>query len=100
MKKRTFIATIAVAIIAGVSIFVACTKEEKNNISHVFTNKNLPTSIPYYADYDELISVINTASSFESIEELNEYELQLGRQSIGALSDMFFENIDFFIIFY
>ncbi len=28
MKKRTFIATIAVAIIAGVSIFMACTKEE------------------------------------------------------------------------
>ncbi len=31
MKKRTFIATIAVALIAGVSIFVACTKEDNRN---------------------------------------------------------------------
>ncbi len=31
MKKRTFIATIAVALIAGASIFVACTKEDSRN---------------------------------------------------------------------
>ena len=31
MKKRTFVATIAVALVAGVSIFVACTKEDNRN---------------------------------------------------------------------
>lgn len=35
MKKRTFIATIAVALIAGVSIFVACKKEENSKRTHV-----------------------------------------------------------------
>lgn len=31
MKKRTIIATIAVALIAGVSVFVACSKEDNRN---------------------------------------------------------------------
>ena len=35
MKKRTFIATIAVALIAGISIFVACKKEENSKQTHV-----------------------------------------------------------------
>ena len=35
MKTRTFIATIAVALIAGISIFVACKKEENSKHSHV-----------------------------------------------------------------
>ena len=41
MKKRTFIATIAVALIAGVSIFVACTKENSNKAEKPLQTKNL-----------------------------------------------------------
>ena len=47
MKKRTIIATLAVALIAGVSIFAACTKEENKESKHVqelvssVHNKNL-----------------------------------------------------------
>lgn len=39
MKTRTIMATIAVAIIAGVSIFAACSKEEKKNAHPFAQNK-------------------------------------------------------------
>ncbi|MBQ6725097.1 MAG: hypothetical protein IJQ89_00820 [Bacteroidales bacterium] len=57
MKKRTFIATIAVAIIAGVSIFVACTKEE--NANRNFLTKSISdhlTPTPEFPDnpYDSV----------------------------------------------
>ena len=39
MKKRTIIATIAVALIAGVSIFAACTKEDNKENKVIATEK-------------------------------------------------------------
>ncbi len=39
MKKRTIIATIAVALIAGVSIFAACTKEDSKENKIIATEK-------------------------------------------------------------
>ncbi|MBO7542218.1 MAG: hypothetical protein J6T33_11235 [Bacteroidales bacterium] len=48
MKKRIILATIAVAIIAGVSIFAACTKEEnKRNVVHSNSKSADATDNPY-----------------------------------------------------
>lgn len=58
MKARTIFAAVAVAIMAGVSIFAACSKEE-NKGSIFSTNKNLPSNIPHYADDDAINQVIN-----------------------------------------
>ncbi len=93
MKARTIFDAIAVAIMAGVSIFAACSKDE-NKGSIFSTNKNLPSNIPHYADDDAINQVINTALSFDSLSELIEYENTQGRQSIGAISELFLENID------
>ncbi len=94
MKKRTFIATIAVALIAVVSVFVACTKEDKTNLEHSIFNKTLPTSIPYFDDLDAVDLVLNTVMTFDTISDLIAYENAQGRQSIGAISDYFVEHID------
>ena len=60
MKKRTFIATIAVALIAGISIFVACKKEEKKSAE--FTVKAEPKSgcyNQYFGDDTIALGVYN-----------------------------------------
>jgi len=94
MKKTIFIATIALALIAGATIFAACTKEDNYNRSRSFENKNLPTSIPYYDDVDDVDLILNTVMTFDTITDLIAYESSQGRQSIGAISDYFVEHID------
>ena len=68
MKKTNFIATIAVALIAGMSIFVACTKEE-NKISKnadentsVITDKDLsPDELDYLMqNYDTKVTLMDS----------------------------------------
>ncbi|MBR5028781.1 MAG: hypothetical protein IKX51_06145 [Bacteroidales bacterium] len=68
MTKTNFIVTIAVALIAGVSVFVACTKEENksvkdnNEITSIITDKDLsPDELDeLMQNYDTKITIMDS----------------------------------------
>ena len=69
MTKTNFIATIAVALIAGISIFVACTKDENKNVSNTVTvNNNASFEKLYYNDRMTLNEFAFSMVSDEEIE--------------------------------
>lgn len=68
MKKRTIIATIAVALIAGVSIFAACTKEE-NKETHPFAqNKDY---VEYFTDGTVVLATYQIGSTLNPVFNFN-----------------------------
>ena len=77
MKKRTFIATIAVAIIAGVSIFVACKKEGNNE------NTNLESLDSYNKLFSE--EEIDSISSNIMVGVSNDYLNEANATSGGIV---------------
>ena len=66
MKKRTFIATIAVVLVAGASIFVACKKEEKNEKQNIVSNAK--------SFYDDRVTLSEFASSMETDDEISFFQ--------------------------
>ena len=66
MTKRTIFATIAVALIAGVSIFVACSKEEKNEKQNIVSNAK--------SFYDDRVTLSEFASSMETDDEISFFQ--------------------------
>ena len=93
MTKRTIFATIAVAIIAGVSIFVACTKEEKKDRINS-SNKDLSTELNMTPGELHNMLLINslqhpyygTASEYTLLQQ--DYALL---QSLGMPTDITFD---------
>lgn len=72
--------------------FISCDKEDSYPSDIINLQKS--ESIPHFLDREDVWSAINTAISFDSISQLLEYEQTSGRQSIGALSDNFYEKIN------
>ena len=66
MTKRTIFATIAVAFIAGASIFAACTKEEKNEKQNIVSNAK--------SFYDDRVTLSEFASSMETDDEISFFQ--------------------------
>ena len=66
MTKRTIFATIAVAFVAGASIFAACTKEEKNEKQNIVSNAK--------SFYDDRVTLSEFASSMETDDEISFFQ--------------------------
>ena len=62
MTKTNFIVTIAVALIAGVCIFVSCTKEEKKEKQNIVSNEK------YY--YNDRVTLSEFVSLMETDDEI------------------------------
>lgn len=80
------------SMVTMVVLFVSCDKDDSSYIN--FTNSPKSQSIPYFLDRDAVWTAITTAMSFDSVSQLLEYEQISDRQSIGALSDAFYEKIN------
>lgn len=89
--KKTI--TILTAIIASTLIISSCSKEGNYHNPSLFSpSGNIiatigTTNIPSYSDYDELLSVMENAIAYDSIDDLLALERNLHFKSIGALSD-------------
>jgi hypothetical protein len=91
--NKTFLAVVAVVLVAGTAFFTSCEKEENLFSQNVFEKSGI-ISIPRYSNYDEVVGIIDKVSTFDTLKELLDYEKTQGRRSIGAISDEFYENID------
>lgn len=83
----------AAILVAGTATFTSCEKDD-NQVPHPFFEKSASVSIPRYSTYDEVLEIIEKATSFDTLPKLLEYEKSQGRNSIGAISDKFYEAID------
>lgn len=93
MKSKKFY-SIAIAAITTLTL-VSCEKEKEASVINSLNAKTGHSDIPYFEDVDAVFNAIETAIAFDSLPELIAYETSQGRQSIGAISDAFYENIDF-----
>lgn len=95
MKMKTEkIKLLALAsIVLGTSMFTSCEKDD-NQMSQSFFEKSATASIPHYSTFDEISEIIDKVSTFETLQELLDYEKSQGRSSIGSISDEFYESID------
>lgn len=73
-------------------IFLSCTKDFNNN-SLDLKNKS-EESIPRYKSIDEVLSIISHVESFDSLQQLIDYENSQNRISIGRLANIFYYNIN------
>ena len=93
--NKTFLAVVATVLVAGTAFFTSCEKEEKQLFQSFSKNSSVVSaSIPYYSTEDQVFEIIDKISTFETLEELLDYEKTQGRSSIGAISEVFYENID------
>ncbi len=74
-------------------LLVSCDKDNYIEPSDSVSPKN-STSIPTFSDFDELHAEIKMINEFTSLEEIRDYEMSQGRESIGTKSDAFYESID------
>ena len=65
MKKRIILATIAVAIIAGVSIFAACTKEENKESKHSQPFAQNKDYVEYFTDGTIVLATYHLGSTLD-----------------------------------
>lgn len=99
MKKHTKILAVAIAAIMtiGSISFVSCNKDCEMHVQNTpnsdFLEKSTP-SLPYFSNMESLWGAINKATSFDTLPDLIDYETSQGRQSIGAISDAFYESIN------
>lgn len=99
MKKNIKLLAVAIAAIMtiGSIAFVSCNKENEmriQNTSNSVSLENSAPSLPYFSNMESLWDAINTATSFDTLPNLINYETSQGRQSIGTLSDAFYESIN------
>lgn len=88
LKKWTLCAAFFVALCSIVTI--SCDKKDMEN--PVVPFKSLSTPIPSFADVDELAEVLDSVSSFTTLDALVSFETQKGYKSLGRLCDVFFES--------
>jgi hypothetical protein len=93
LVNKTILAVVATVLVAGTAFFTSCEKEENLFSQNVFEKSGI-ISIPRYSNYDEVVGIIDKVSTFDTLKELLDYEKTQGRRSIGAISDEFYENID------
>ena len=92
--NKTFLAVVATVLVAGTAFFTSCEKEEKEMVQSLSPKSISMEAIPEYETMEEVLAIIETASSFDTVTELLEYENLQGRNSIGAISDAFYEGIE------
>ena len=92
-KNKTILSAMAAVLVAGTAFFTSCEKDDAKVCSpNNYSMKN-HFSIPHFSSIEELENTVNTATSFDTISKLIEFEKQQGRNSIGAISDLFYDNI-------
>ena len=91
-RKIGFLLTV-LSLATTVSI-VSCNKEDEETHSlNILSAKN-NTNIPYFSSSEELENAIYVATSFDTISDLIDFEQEQNRSSIGAISDLFYDNIE------
>lgn len=94
MKKKHFFAVTITAITFIGSITLASCEKEKMNTGITLNDNHVKSSnIPYFETIDDLQRALERATSFDSLSDLIQYETSIGRRSIGAVSDYFYESI-------
>lgn len=96
MKSKFFAVVSAFSFLFASLAFVACSKDDVNTPEHtpgIMTEKSIV--IPRYSDWEEVNSIISSAYSFDTITDLISFEEWKGLQSIGRLSDFFYEGVDY-----
>lgn len=92
-KTKVILASVATVLVAGTVMFTSCEKDDaKVCLPDNYSMKN-HFSIPHFSSSEELKNAVNVATSFDTISKLIEFENQQGRSSIGAISDLFYDNI-------
>lgn len=91
--KQIRIAVAALMLLMG-SIFGSCTKDTAQE-GQQSSPKSILQSIPSYSSMEEVYDIIETATSFENVNDLAEYEEMAGRESIGRLADVFYSNVNY-----
>lgn len=99
-KLNFFAKFFAVTMTLTSLIFVSCDKEQneaviRQNKQNISTAEKGNHNLPYFTDKDALESAVSIATSCDTITDLKAFETLQGRQSIGALSDAFYETIDY-----
>lgn len=92
-KNKTILSVVAAILVVGTTTFTSCEKDD-NHKPQSFFEKSASVSIPRYSTYDEVLEIVEKATSFDTLPELLEYEKSQDRSSIGAISDKFYEAID------
>lgn len=90
-KKMAILATVAFSLFTCIS----CDKEQSLTESHnLLVHKVASENIPVFSSWESLQTAIDSALSFDTVSDLINYESKQGRQSVGAISDNFYESID------
>lgn len=88
----------AVAIVASITfcnvILTSCSKEESQSIMQGSSSCKSGVEIPRFNSREEVEAAIAAAISFDSISDLIDFEQRQGRNSIGAIADVFYERIN------
>ena len=94
--KKALLSVVAAMLVAGTTILIgSCSKEGDYSQSGSYFQKSLTAeAIPEYSSLEEVFEVISMANSFDTLSDLLYYEASQGRNSIGAISDMFYEGIE------
>ena len=93
MVKKIKSRTLAFALVATLTA-VSCEKATETGLPDpVFNKKELRTSIPTYASFREVYSIIDTVYDLESTESIVRYELARGRRSIGSIADAYYDSV-------
>ena len=91
--KKFAVAIAAIMTISSVTL-VSCDKEDSTSgMNRISPSKNGLT-IPHFNSRHEVEAAIDSAISFDTITDLVAFEKKQGRNSIGAISDVFYENIN------
>ena len=96
MKKyfTKFAVALAAIITIGSATFVSCNKEDSSSSINEISSSKSSLEIPHFNSREEVEAAIDAAVSFDTIIDLIDFEQKQGRSSIGAISDMFYENIN------